>query len=235
MRYGIYLRIEGRTYQFPVNPQSYQITYPVQHSRYQVLGTGEVIIPRAAKLRTVEWEGVFPTDSYYPARHKLVTTPPKDYIQAITNAQKAMTPVQLIINRYLEDDTAIFDDNFQVLIEDFSVEERGGQTGDFYYKMKLTEYQEHLPKQITTTSNQASAITQREIPQTQLVVGCTVRINGKYWTSSEGAKPFGTAANKLGKISRMITTDPSRAYPIHVTDENGGALGWVSAGQVQRV
>lgn len=48
-------------------------------------------------------------------------------------------PVRFVANRYMEDGSPIFDTNMEVLVTRFKSEERGGETGDFYYETALSE------------------------------------------------------------------------------------------------
>lgn len=84
----------------------------------------------------------------------------------------------------------------------------------------------------TTT---ASAKRRGATPAQQLTVGCTVIANGKYWYTSYGDSPYGTASNQRAKVSRIITNDPARPYPVHITTEGGGWLGWLKSSQVKVV
>ena len=81
----------------------------------------------------------------------------------------------------------------------------------------------------------ATAEPTRSIPSSQLTVGQEVVVNGNYYYSSYGAEPHGTFSGFQGKISRIVTTDPTRAYPYHITTKSGGARGWVKESQIQAV
>ena len=63
----------------------------------------------------------------------------------------------------------------------------------------------------------------------------------KYWQvlpvgpTSYGDSPWGQTSNKRVKVSRIVTSDPARAQPIHITTESGGALGWTAKANLQVV
>ena len=149
---------------------------------------------------------------------------------------------RFVANRYLEDGSALFDTNLPVLVTRFETEERGGETGDFYYKITLSEYRDYSPKTVelrpaaeaggpvTATSEET-----RPIPQGQLTVGQAVAVSGVCCRDSYGGKPHGRLSGFRGVISRIVTDDPQRAYPYHITDESGAAKGWVKAAQMQAV
>lgn len=241
--YGLYFERDGLVLRIPVNPENYSIAKDNDNSEYNVLGLGPVMVPRRPKLQTISW------DSYFPgtADSGIVLTtgqfePPKTYIDFFESAMDDRVPVRFVANRYKEDGTAIFDTNMQVLVTAFQVEEKGGQTGDFYYSLSLTEYRDYSPQTVqvqqqptTTTPATVSTEQTREVPAGQLTVGAQVIVNGDYWYSSYGDEPHGTFSGFRGKISRIITNDPQRAYPIHITTESGGARGWVKVSQCQVV
>lgn len=240
--YGLYLSRDGATIRLPVNPESYAIDSDNNNSEYNVLGVGPIMIPRTPKLKNVSWSGLLPGK---PDLGAVVTggafQPPQFYIEFLQSAMADKVPVRFVANRYMEDGSPIFDTNMEVLVTRFKSEERGGETGDFYYEIALSEYRDYSPKTVTFQQAdsgapvQASTETTRSVPKGQLTVGQTVLVNGSYFYSSQGAEPHGTFSGFRGKISRIVTDDPQRAYPYHITDENGAAKGWVKAAQIQVV
>ena len=125
------------------------------------------------------------------------------------------------VSRCYEDGTPYFvnDPGIHVLVTGFQTEERGGETGDFYYTLELTEYRDYSPLTVqiqteATAEKPATATTEqtRSIPKGQLYVGMTATLNGKYFYSSY-----------------------DRPYPVHVKSESGGALGWCKKGDLQGV
>lgn len=149
--------------------------------------------------------------------------------------------LRFVANRYTEEDQPIFDTNMEVLVTSFHTEERGAETGDFYYELGLTEYRDYSAKTVTLQQPaadapvEAAAENTRAVPANQLVVGQDVTVNGNYYYSSWGAEPHGTFSGFRGKISRIVTTDPARACPYHITTQSGGARGWVKKDQIQAV
>ncbi len=241
-RYGLYISREGLTLRFPVNPESYQISRDNDNSEYNVLGVGPIMIPRTPKLQVVAWSGLLPGR---PDMGAVLTAgafkPPQFYIDFLQKAMEERAVLRFVANRFLEDGTPIFDTNMEVLVTSFQTEERGGETGDFYYDLGLTEYRDYSAKTVILRQPaadkpaEASSETTRPVPAGQFTVGQDVIVNGKYFYSSWGAEPHGTFSGFRGKISRIITTDPARAYPYHITTPSGGARGWVKKNQIQAV
>lgn len=239
-KYGLYLSREGTTLRFPVNPESCKLSKDSDNAEYNVLGVGPIMVPRAPKLQKAAWSGLLPGRADFGA---VVTSggfrPPEFYISFLQKAMDQRARVRFVANRCMEDGSPIFDTNMEALVTSFHVEERGGETGDFYYELELTEYRDYSARTVTLRQPaadkpaQAAAQPARAVPAGQLTVGQEVTVNGSYYYSSWGAEPHGTFSGFRGKISRIITNDPQRAFPYHITTPSGGARGWVKKSQIQ--
>lgn len=239
-KYGLYLAREGTTVRLPVNPESYKISRDNDNAEYNVMGVGPIMVPRTPKLAKVTWSGLLPAAADFGATLTAGDfQPPKFYIDFLQSAMDERAVLRFVANRYTEEDQPIFDTNMEVLVTSFHTEERGAETGDFYYEIGLTEYRDYSAKTVTLQQPsaegpvEATAETTRAVPAGQLVVGQDVTVNGNYYYSSWGAEPHGTFSGFRGKISRIVTTDPQRACPYHITTPEGAARGWVKEGQIQ--
>lgn len=242
-KYGLYIAHEGTVVRLPVNPESFSTTKDNDNGNYNVLGTGPIMIPRTPKLQTVSWSGLLPGRADMGA---VLTAgafqPPKFYIDFLQAAMDKKWIVRFVANRYLEDGTSLFDTNMEALVTRFKSEERGGETGDFYYDIALSEYRDYSPKTVKLQPPAeegqpvtATAETNRSIPRGQLTVGQNVTVNGACFYNSYGGEPHAALSGFRGMISRIVTTDSQRPYPYHIAAEGGGAKGWVKAGQIQAV
>lgn len=241
--YGLYLSHEETVIRLPVNPESYSITRDNDNGNYNVLGVGPIMIPRTPKLYAASWSGLFPGR---PDMGAVLTSgaflPPKFYIDFLQAAMNEKWIVRFVANRYMEDGSAIFDTNMEAVVTRFKYEERGGETGDFYYDLALSEYRDYSPKTVKLLPPEksggpvtATSETTRSIPQGQLTVGQAVTVNGNCYRDSYGGEPHAALSGFRGLISRIVATDSRRAYPYHITAEDGSAKGWVAAGQIQAV
>lgn len=228
----IYLRIGIALYVIPINPQEIVIDHPTDNDTYKVLSLGEVIVPNKPGLRKVSFSSYFPTVE--DLQDQVFKMKPKTYVHAIKQAQIRKKVCRIIITR-----AGTFDTNMQCLITDFKTKDKGGEPGDIYYEIELTEYRSYAPEIIKekkkktkmkgnfTPIKKAVREKQREVDSGKLRVGAKVVVNGKYWYSSYGAKPYGIAKNLETEVRRIITT-PGRAYPILV-----GSYGWVKRSQLK--
>ena len=146
--YGVYLTSDGTTIRFPVDPREYSIEYPTSNERYNVLSLGEIVQPRTPGLRKISWdEGLLPgrPDGPYVLTSGAFE-PPEFYIEFLQSCQMDKKVCTLAIDRRYEDGTPYQSDSFPVIVEGFTVTERGAETGDFYYSITLTEHQEYAPQ-----------------------------------------------------------------------------------------
>ena len=63
---SIYLKFGSTKIRIPVNPEEIEIKYPTDHKTYDVIGLGEIVVPRRPSLREVSWESFFPGDRSEP-------------------------------------------------------------------------------------------------------------------------------------------------------------------------
>lgn len=232
-KYKFYADIGGNTIEFPVNPEEYTVSYPTDHSAYNVMNTGEIIVPRLPSLMLVSWESYFPGDSNDPLIMGHDWEEPGDYVEVIKDAMDEVEVCDLVISRYDARGDRMYDTNISAVITKFETTEKGGEAGDVYYKIEFSEYRNYGPIKVSLPE----AVAETPIPlqeQTRsastpvLCVGAAVIANGTYFSSSYGDKPTGNANNLSTTISRIIP-EPSRPYPILI----GGTRGWIKADQLQ--
>jgi hypothetical protein len=238
VQYGVYFVRNGQVVRLPVNPGEIPVEHPTENSRYNVLGTGEIIVPRIPNLRQISFEGFFPQNIEPFVLTKNGFQKAAFYVELFTGYMNDRKPVRLVINRVMEDGETLFDTNMKVIVENFRAADRGGETGDIYYELHLSEHRPYGPQAVTITMPAAptqpavAVATPERAADTDIInVGDTVIANGKYWYSSWGKSPFGTANNKTIKVTRIVQNPTAgQIYPIHI-----GAWGWVQKGQLKKV
>lgn len=246
--FGLFFTRDNTVIRLPVNPDKLPVARELDTDEYNVMGIGQIMVARTPNLRTLT------ISSFFPGRIApyVLTSgrfePPEFYIQFFESAMNDGVPILYTPVRYYENGQPFMtgDAGFQVFVTSFSTEERGAETGDFYYDLELTEYRDFTPQQVQivaqtqassgTPSQPAQAKTEstREIPANQLYVGAVCTANGNYYASSYGDEPHGNGNGRRCKVSRIVE-ESTRAYPIHITTESGGALGWVKKESLQVV
>lgn len=246
--FGLFFTRDSTVIRLPVNPAKLPVERDNDNQSYNVLGIGPITAPRIPKPREVKISSFFPgrPESYVLTAGDF--REPEFYISFFQSAMDDRAAILYTPVRYYEDGTPFMtgDTGFPVLVSSFSTEERGGETGDFYYDLTLTEYRDYSPQTVAVQPRQESAPDQaapltatpevsREIPSGQLYVGCTCIANGSWYYTSYGEEPHGDGNGRRVVVGRIIETDPTRQKPVLVKTEQGGLLGWMSKDALQVV
>ena len=65
-KYSVYVIFAGKKVKMPVNPEEVNIKYPTDHKTYNVIGVGEIVVPRKPSLKELSWESFFPGNRKAP-------------------------------------------------------------------------------------------------------------------------------------------------------------------------
>ena len=145
--YGLFFTRDGTVLRLPVNPEEFPIERDNENDDYNVLGLGPIMVPRTPSLKVITISSFFPgrVAPYVLTSGGFVE--PEVYINFFENAMKDKAPILFTPVRYYEDGTPFMtgDSGMQVLVTSFETTEKGGETGDFYYELELTEYRDYSP------------------------------------------------------------------------------------------
>lgn len=224
---------KGQIVQLPVNPEAFKLPYNGNNKTEEIIKLGEVNILKQRKLSSFTLTSFLPQDLNRPY---VLTTgifqKPQFYIDFFLNIMndKDKKPCTLTVYG--------LNLNIEVTLEDFEYEYTAGDE-DVKYTLKFKEYVKYSAKTVilplvTTPSVTATTSSQTKRQKTGIAIGDTVIVNGRYWYSSYGAKPYGTFNNFKGKVSHIVA-NKSRKYRYHITTLNGGYRGWVGASQISVV
>ena len=240
--FGLFFTRDSTVLRLPVNPEKLPVARDNDNGDYNVLGIGPIMVPRTPKQRVVTISSFFPGRPFSGVLTSGAFQPPEFYIQFFEAAMNDKVPILYTPVRYYENGEPFMtgDAGFEVLVTQFSTEERGGETGDFYYDLELTEWRDYSPQgvqvQQEATSTSPAVVTQepaRDIPAGEITVGATCVANGQYFYTSYGEEPHGNSNGRTVKVSRIV--DGSRPDCVHITDESGNPLGWISKDKLQVV
>lgn len=145
MSYSMYLITAGGVkLPIPVLPDKLKVSSPGKNKTDTVLGLGEVLLLRKKGLRTLAWDSHFPAHPapYVTGGLSSAVPAPMELVKAIQTARDTVEPLWF---RLLGAD---LDMNTKVGVGDFSYEERGGEVGDIYYSIELTEWKDHSARRL---------------------------------------------------------------------------------------
>ena len=105
----IYIKIGGKRYVLPVNPEELQVTHSNTDKTAEIAGLGEVLIPQKPALREISFSSFLPGYRSDPWVHGSASA--RSLAKALERAWKGRTKCRLIISRSIDYDT-----NMQCLI-----------------------------------------------------------------------------------------------------------------------
>lgn len=193
MSYSVYLKISGKKYKLPVNPEEIKKTQKLSIEKYQVLKSGQVSVPKFPELWTYEFSCELPHQEVHYMESGSRADPDR-YIRAITKAQRKKKPVQLIYSNGETDDESV-----KVLIESCTITEKAGEEGDKYLSLSFVQYKTPSKKYVAVVTP-AGTVAQ---PQTPQPANPAVE-QGKTYTVQKG--------DTLWKIAKQFYGNGSR-YP----------------------
>lgn len=236
-RFRIYLDIGGETLMLPVLPKENPVKYPSSTKKYNIMGVGDIIVPQSPGLIKVTASSYFPGNESDPLLLGRWRKPGR-YIEMLEAAREDGSIIDVLVCR----GRPAHDTNISAVITNFETTDKGGEPGDVYYKLELTEYRDYGPSKIILPAPAGEAAqgleapmpateeTERPVTTPDLYVGAQVIANGPYFNDSYGGKPSYTANNLATAVSRIID-DPARAYPILI----GDGRGWMKREHLQVV
>lgn len=238
--------------ELPVNPQDVTITYPANPTNYDVEGVGDVVIPRIPKLANVTFDSFFPREAVFIAGANSDSWySPEWYVNFFRNLQLSREPFELTIVRgsdvYYEGDSVFpthqryFDTVFdQAVLLDLSTSDKGGEPGDIYYSMTISEYRDASPKTMAELAEEkldadGNVVEQKLVPVVNrppqrgaIVPDRAVEISGEVYEEPETTKQgWQFSRQQANRIDRVITRvlPPSVSGKLHGVYVDG--LGWV--------
>lgn len=239
----IYIKIGGKRYALPVNPEELQVTHSNTDKTAEIAGLGEVLIPQKPALREISFSSFLPGYRSDPWVHGSASA--RSLAKALERAWKGRTKCRLIISRSIDYDT-----NMQCLISDLKLSDRGGEPDDLYYEVTFREYRSYGVSQMTVINSAGTAVTGpgaalmqgaeqgsravlasvtavREMDSPQMVRGASLVLNGTYYRTSAADLILGTASGETAALTRI---EQGTAAPYYVA-----GYGWFKTDAVSLV
>jgi hypothetical protein len=217
----------------PVNPEEISITYDGDNKRYNVINIGEVVTPRIPKLLSIEWSSLFTAHAFQSILiNPFAFYPPDYYTNILRGLQMSEDVFTFVIVRTSIDGSTITT-NIQAVIESFKTTEKGGEVGDFYYTIKISEYRDYSPFAVTYKTvygkTMASKTKQRAMPSSQIYLGCKVLVTGTLYLGPDSSVPLSGVQKMSGTVAYIMQGSLNQYQIINST---GTVQGWATKDSV---
>lgn len=236
-QFGVYfntLNVDGvvkQSVRLPVNPSEITVSYPGDNSTYNLINIGEVVIPRNPKLATVELSSFFPRNSFVAGTVSNSWYKPEFYVEFFHQLQKKKIIFDFIVNRF-DADRHMFDTSFKAVVNDFEITDRGGESGDIYFRISISEYRNTAPQFVELidedTVNDVTYLaqsTQRDVADDKIVPGDMVTVTGPVF--EEDDMPLNKIRRRLSDTNAIV----QRVLPPSLIPEYNRVylrgIGWV--------
>lgn len=224
-KYKLYFSRDSTVLALPINPEKLPETISADNGKYNVLGLGQVMQPRTPDLRTVSISGLLP-GRRLPGQTG-IHLPPVVYMDFFTSAMKKKTPIVYTPVRVYENGLPFLGPSlgFPCLVTSFKAEERGGETGDFYFDLSLSEYRDFSPQRAvvqgegqTGTFTPATAEDSPERTAARAVAAASVV---SAVTSAAGAIRLALTPTRSTPSDRLVVSARRKASGSYYTASDG--------------
>ncbi len=178
---------EKEKIQFPVLPETFDVTYGNATKSVDIIGLGEIIILQDRAAIEVSWSCFFPA-AKFPGIQVDALTAPATLAKTITGWKHSDKPAHLILTGT--------DINFYVGIQTFQTTEEGGDPDSIHYKIKLKEYRDVKVRQVKVDVSTKVATVSSQATRTDN------RVQEKTYTVKSGDCLWNIAKKLLGSGSR---------------------------------
>lgn len=138
--YKFYLKNDGVQVLLPVTP-SQMITKKNGNNRtINILNMGEINIIQNGALDEISFSILLPRSAWSFVQKEEGFNEPLYYLNFLATCKESGLPTTIIIFRSLADGSQIFSGNKDMILEDYTVTEKGGDFGDFWVDLHFREY-----------------------------------------------------------------------------------------------
>lgn len=213
--YRIYLKQEATQVLLPVTPAEIRTKTESRNKSVYILNFGELNLARKPGLQEISFTVLLPGRMYSFVQTEGEFHEPEYFLNLFREYKAAGRPVQLIVFRKLADGSQIFCGNIEVLLEDYTVTEKGGEQGDFWVELRWKEYRNaksiryEMKKE---ADGQTALIEQGQARESKTPEGSyTVRSGDCLWAIAKRALGDGTRYREIAEKNGIA--DPNRIYP----------------------
>ena len=212
--YRVYLKQDGKQILLPVTPSEIETKTGNRNKAVYILNFGEMNLAKKPGLQEIRFTALLPGRMYSFVQTEEGFLEPEYYLNYFKEYKTAAKPVQLILFRRLADGTQLFCGNMDVLLEDYTVTEKGGEQGDFWVQMYWKEWKtaKSIRYSIKKQDGGNAMIEQGQERQAKTPAAVyTVKKGDCLWNIAKRELGDGTKYKEIARKNGI--SDPNRIYP----------------------
>lgn len=138
--YKFYLKNDDKQILLPVTP-SKMVTKKGGNNRIvNILNMGQINLIQNGVLDEISFSILLPSKPWGFVQKEEGFNEPLYYLNFLADCKESDKPTSIIVFRTFIDGTQIFSGNKDMLLEDYTVTEKGGDYGDFWVDLNFREY-----------------------------------------------------------------------------------------------
>lgn len=179
--YRLYLKQNGEQLLLPVTPAEIETRTGNQNKTAYILDFGEMNLAKKPGLTEIRFTALLPGRAYSFVQTEGGFREPEYFLNRFKEYKASAKPVQMILFRRLADGKQKFCGNTEVLLEEYTVTEKGGEQGDFWVEFFWKEWR--AAKSIRYSIQGNSMMAQGQARQAkQPAAGYTVQRGDSLWS-----------------------------------------------------
>ena len=212
--YRLYLKQDGKQILLPVTPAEIEMKTGNRNKAVYILNFGEMNLAKKPGLQEIRFTALLPGRRYSFVQTEDGFHEPEYFLNCFKEYKATAKPVQLILFRRLADGTHLFCGNMDVLLEDYTVTEKGGEQGDFWVEMCWKEWKTAKSIRYSVKGQNGGNVLVEQGKERQAktpAVTYTVKKGDCLWNIAK--KQMGDGAKYKEIAQKNGISDPNRIYP----------------------
>ena len=212
--YRLYLKQDGKQILLPVTPAEIEMKTGNRNKAVYILNFGEMNLAKKPGLQEIRFTALLPGRRYSFVQTEDGFHEPEYFLNCFKEYKATAKPIQLILFRRLADGTQLFCGNMDVLLEDYTVTEKGGEQGDFWVEMCWKEWKTAKSIRYSVKGQNGGNVLVEQGKERQAktpAVTYTVKKGDCLWNIAKKQLGDGTKYKEIAQKNGI--SDPNRIYP----------------------